>query len=40
MVCACFVVACFKFRPSISATSCINWEPKTLPFSVIMNVSK
>ena len=37
MVFACFVVACFKYMPSISATSCITWETKTLPLSVIMS---
>ena len=40
MVCACFVVACFEFMPKISATSCITWETKTLPLSVIMSVGK
>ena len=40
IVCACFVVACFKFLPNISATSCITWETKTLPFSVIISVGK
>ena len=40
MVCACFVVAWFKFMPSISATSCMTWGTKTLPLSVIMSVSK
>ena len=38
--CACFVVVCFKFMPNISATSCITWETKTLPLSVIMSVAK
>ena len=40
IVLACFVVACFKLMPNISATSCITWEMKTLPLSVIMRVSK
>ena len=40
MVCACFVVACFKFMPSISATSCTTWEIKTLLLSVIMSVGQ
>ena len=40
MVCACFVLACFKFMPSISDTSCIIWETKTLALSVMMSVSK
>ena len=40
MVYACFIVASFKFMPSISATSCITWETKTLPLSVIVNVGK
>ena len=40
MVCACFVVACFKFLPSISVTSCITWETKTFALSVIMSVGK
>ena len=40
IVCACFVVACFKFTPNISSTSCITWETKTLPLSVIMSVGK
>ena len=26
VVCTCYVVACFKFMPSISATSSITWE--------------
>ena len=38
MICACFVVACFKFMPNIWANSCITWETKTLPLSVIMSV--
>ena len=40
MVCASIVVACFGFMPSISATSCITWETKTLHLSVIMSVGK
>ena len=40
MVCACFVVACSRFMPSISATSCITWETKTLLFSVMMSIGK
>ena len=40
MVCACFVVACFKLMLNISATSYITWETKKLPLSVIMNVGK
>ena len=40
MVCACSVVAYFKFMPNISATSCITWETKMLPLSVIMGVGK
>ena len=40
VACACFVVACFKFMPSISATSCITWETKTLPLSVMMSLSR
>ena len=39
-VCACFVVACFKLTPGISATSCITWERKTLSLSVIMSVGR
>ena len=38
MVCACFVVACFKYLPCISATSGITWETKTLRSSAIMSV--
>ena len=34
------VWACFKFMPNILATSCITWETKTLPLSVIMTVEK
>ena len=40
IVCACFVVACFKFMPSVSATSCITWETRTLPLSFITSVGK
>ena len=40
MVCACFVVACFKSMPNIPTTSCITWETKTLPLSVILSVGK
>ena len=40
MVCAGFVVACFNFMPSVLAVSCITWETKTLPLSVIMSVGK
>ena len=37
---ACFVVACFKYMPKTSATSCITWETKTLPLSATMSVGK
>ena len=40
IVCACFVVACFKFMPNISATSCLTWETKTFLLSVIISVGK
>ena len=40
MVCACFVVACFEFMASFSAISCITWETKTLPLSVMISVGK
>ena len=40
MDCACFVVACFKLVPSISALSCVTWESKTFPLSGIRNVGK
>ena len=40
IVCACFVVACFKFMPSISAISFIISETKRLPLSVLMTVGK
>ena len=38
-ICACFV-ACFKLMRSISATSCITWETKMIPLSVILNAGK
>ena len=37
---ACFGVACFKFMPNFSATSCITWEAKTLPLSVKISEGK
>ena len=40
IVFAYFFVACFKYLPSISAISCITWETKTLPLSVVMGVGK
>ena len=40
IICACFVVACFKLMPNLSATSCITWETKTLPLSVLIRVGK
>ena len=40
MVWAGFVVAFFKFMPSISATSCIIWETKTLPLCVLITLGK
>ena len=40
MVRACLVVASFKIMPNISASSWVTWQTKTLPLSVIMNVSK
>ena len=40
IICACFAVACFKFMQSLSATSCIPWEAKTLLLSIIMSVGK
>ena len=39
-VCACFVVAYFKFMRSISLTSCITWETKMLPLSGMVSVGK
>ena len=37
---ACCVVTCFDFIPSISTSSCIAWETKTLPLSDIMTAGK
>ena len=39
-VCACFVVACFRFMPNVFATSYKTWVTKTLPLSVIIGVVK
>ena len=40
IICACFVVACFRFMPSISSISFITLEMKTLYLSVKMSVRK
>ena len=40
IVCAGFVVACFKVMPRILASLCKTWEVKMLPLSVIMSVGK
>ena len=40
IVCARFVVAYFKFMPSVSDTSSMTWETKTLSLSVKMSVGK
>ena len=40
IACPCFVNASFNYMPSISATSCMTWETKMLPLSVIMSVRR
>ena len=40
IVCACFVVACLKFMPSISTISSITLKMKTLSLSAKLSVGK